>query len=407
MRFPFLPFTLGLLSVGAVAGGVLAVGSPAAPATSERTVSVTRGVVQSVVSGSGNLAPAVTKELSFAASGTVTKVYAKAGEHVKTGALLARLDPAPAQVALAEAKATLADAQDTLDGLDATTTTTTTTADASSVAAAQAAVDGDALAVDDAQDTLAATVLRAPVPGTVSAVSIAAGDTVGSSSSSSSASSSSSDAAASATATAASATGAIELVQLSHLTMDVALGESDIGKVKVGQPATVTVNAASGAQVAAHVSALGVLSSSSSSSTTTSSAVSYPVTVTLDQAADGIRAGMSATADIVTSQASGLTVPSQAIQGSSVTVLSAGKRVTKRVQTGVVGDSVTQILSGLAAGDQLVVTSRAATTSGASTTTGGTRAAGGGGGLGGGAALGGGGGGLSGAGGPPAGFGAG
>jgi hypothetical protein len=64
--------------------------------------------------------------------------------------------------------------------------------------------------------------------------------------------------------------------------MEVSLSESDIGSVKVGQPATVTVNAASGEQFAARVVDIGVLSSSSSSGSS-SSAVSYPVTLSLDQ----------------------------------------------------------------------------------------------------------------------------
>jgi hypothetical protein len=70
---------------------------------------------------------------------------------------------------------------------------------------------------------------------------------------------------------------------------------------------------------------------------------------------------MSATADIVVAQASGVMEPSQALRGGSVTVLRNGKRSTQPVQTGVVGDSDTQVLSGLQAGDQVIVTSTTAT----------------------------------------------
>jgi hypothetical protein len=169
--------------------------------------------------------------------------------------------------------------------------------------------------------------------------------------------------------------------------MQVALSESDIGKVEVGQKATITINAASGEKVGGHVSSIGVLSSSSSSGT--SSAVSYPVTVTLDQNADGVRTGMSATADIVTAQTSGLAVPNQALRGSNVTVERNGQRSTQRVETGVVGDSTTQVVSGLSAGDKVVITSTSALAGSAAS--GGTQAPGAGG-LGGGAGgLGGGG----------------
>lgn len=143
--------------------------------------------------------------------------------------------------------------------------------------------------------------------------------------------------------------------------MDVSLSESDIGSVKVGQAATVTVNAASGEQFAAKVTHIGVLSSSSGGSSS-SSAVSYPVTLTLDQTGKALKAGMSATADIVTDQVTGIAIPSQALSGSTVTVEGKdGSRTTQRVQTGVVGDSTTQIVSGLKVGDKVVIRSTAAT----------------------------------------------
>jgi hypothetical protein len=141
--------------------------------------------------------------------------------------------------------------------------------------------------------------------------------------------------------------------------MDVSLSESDIGSVKVGQSVTVTVNALQGQKMAAHVSSIGVLPTSSTSSGS-SGAVSYPVTVVLDQGASGVRSGMSATADIVTGRASGLVVPNQAVQGGMVTVDRNGTRTQQRVQTGVVGDTSTQVLSGLQQGDTVVVTSPSA-----------------------------------------------
>ena len=57
---------------------------------------------------------------------------------------------------------------------------------------------------------------------------------------------------------------------------------------------------------------------------------------------------MSATADIVTSQVDGLASRSQALTGSTVTVEGEdGSATTQRVQTGVVGDTTTQVVSGL------------------------------------------------------------
>jgi hypothetical protein len=84
------------------------------------------------------------------------------------------------------------------------------------------------------------------------------------------------------------------------------------------------------------------------------------VTLTLDQTGKGLKAGMSATADIVTDEVTGIAVPSQALSGSTVTVEGKdGSQSTQRVQTGVVGDSTTQIVSGLNVGDKVVVRSAA------------------------------------------------
>ncbi len=205
--------------------------------------------------------------------------------------------------------------------------------------------------------------------GTVAAIAGAVGDTVGSGSSSSGSGSGDTGSGASVAgglggggssspsgSGSGTSSGFITLAQVSRFQMQVSMSESDIGKVKAGQQSTVTVNAVSGAQFSARVQSVGVLSSSSSGS----SAVSYPVT--LEAAADRLQAqgGMSATADIVVAEASGLVVPSQALTGSTVTVLRAGKETTQRVQTGVAGDSSTQILSGLAAGDEVVVRSASA-----------------------------------------------
>jgi multidrug efflux pump subunit AcrA (membrane-fusion protein) len=239
-----------------------------------------------------------------------------------------------------------------------------------SVESAQANVESAQLALKQAEDDRDATELRAPISGTVAAVNGAVGDTVGGNSSSSAAGSSTG----AADSSSSSGSGFVVLADLHRLKMEVALTESDIGKVHKGQSATVTINAASGEKVAAHVTSVGVLASSSSSG---SGAVSYPVDITLDQSTQGVKAGMSATADIVVGQASGLMIPNQALHGNTVTVLRNGKRTTQPVETGVVGDSDTQVVSGLAAGDQVIVTSTAATLGAAASRAGQNGAAGG------------------------------
>ena len=319
-----LNLALGALAAGGVIAAVIVVGpESSATTTRERTVTVTKGVVQSTVSGSGNLSPANTMDLSFGATGKVTKVYVKAGQHVTSGQLLARIDPTAVEVDLAEAQAALSSAQDTLDAIESGTTTTSTASTASrrpphrslptpprrrpprrprrrcrprpracddedtghgdpghedtghrddaepqhrlavwlvgdhggsgsastmSEASAVAAVKSAQLAVDNAQDALTETALRAPAAATVAAVNGAVGDQVSAGSSSAS-SSSGSGASASGSGGAGAGTssscsnassGFITLTQLSRMHLEVSLSESDINSVKVGQQATVT-----------------------------------------------------------------------------------------------------------------------------------------------------------------------
>ena len=342
---------LAALAAAAIVVAVLVVGSPAASSAQERTATVERGVIQSTVSGSGNLEPANQTDVDFATSGEITHIYVKEGQHVSEDDILAKVDPAAANVDLAQAEADLQSAQDAL--VQAETPTTTTAQSSGSkgassgsssgsgsgatstmtVAAAQANVDSAQLSVQSAEKArrrhdparphgghghggqrvgrpdgqrrlVVRVVLLVLVSSGSDGASVAGGLGGGASSSSSSASGGSSF---------------ITLAQVSRFKMEVSLSESDIGSVKVGQPATVTVNAASGEQFAARVADIGVLSSSSSSGSS-SSAVSYPVTLTLDQTAKSLKAGMSATADIVTSQVTGMAVPSQALSGSTVTV---------------------------------------------------------------------------------------
>ena len=441
---------LGVLAVVAVVAAVLVVGTPSSSSAADRVVTVERGVVQSTVSGSGNLAPIRQLDLNFGTSGTVTRIYVKEGQRVHEGELLARVDPSSAEVDLATAKANLSDAQDALDSVagttstssysggddssvvdavyrgdahtayvaDVTTTTTpptttrtttptpttpTTTptpagtgaatsggaasglsgggssasgggssGSTTSEATAEANVASAKLKVKEAQDALDDTELRAPMAGTVASVNGEVGDTVTAGSTTSSASSTDSSSSSSsgsgsagtpsggsgATGSASSgsssssssdSSGFITLVNVHRFTMDVSLSESDIDEVKKGQAATVTVNAADGAQFAARVTSIAVLASSSSGD----SAVSYPVELTLQQSSGKLKDGMSASADIVVGQASEIVVPTAALTGSTVTLVKGDGDVTQRVTTGVQGDGSTQIVSGLKAGDKV------------------------------------------------------
>jgi macrolide-specific efflux system membrane fusion protein len=153
--------------------------------------------------------------------------------------------------------------------------------DAANIASAEAAVSSAELTVKSDKSALAGTKLYAPSAGTIASVSGAVGDEVtagtgagssadssgsGGSSGSGAASalgaSSSSDASSSSTSS-SSGSGFIVLANLSSMQLVVSVSESDIGSIKVGQPATISVDALPSEEFAAKVTAISLLSSDS------------------------------------------------------------------------------------------------------------------------------------------------
>ena len=252
------------------------------------------------------------------------------------------------------------------------------------VAADQAGIVSAQSSVTAAQQAEDGTILTAPSPGTIASVSGLVGQTVSgggvSSSSSSSASSSGSS---------SSSSAVITLVDLTGLQVKAGFSETDVARVAVGQPATVTFPALPTEEVAAHVIQIDT------TSTVVSSVVTYGVVLALDNPTSRVRPGMSASVTVVVAKANNvLHIPTAAARGSgnagTVTVMRGGKQSTVAVAIGVRGDDSVEIDSGLAVGDQVVVSTGRASTSTASvparTGTGGLGGAltGGGGGFGGG-----------------------
>jgi HlyD family secretion protein len=185
------------------------------------------------------------------------------------------------------------------------------------------------------------------------------------------------------------------LANLSSIQLVVSVSESDIGSIKVGQPATISVDALPNEEFAARVTAISLLSSDSSG------VVSYSVTIKLTQNSSQLKPGMTATATIITGQVSdAVNVESAAISSrssdSTVTVDKNGKMVVTPVITGLVGASSTQIVAGVTPGEELAIPISTSIATSTTTTGSGTLGSGTGGGFGGAALSGlGGGGGFS------------
>ena len=132
--------------------------------------------------------------------------------------------------------------------------------------------------------------------------------------------------------------------------------ESDLVDVEVGQTADIRVDAID-ADLTGTVTAISPVSGDGSGS----GVVSYPVTVTLDEAPADLHSGMSADVTITTASATNvLTIPSAALLGSDgdyrVRTLDAnGDAVPTAVEVGLVTATTAEITSGLSEGQEVVI----------------------------------------------------
>jgi multidrug efflux pump subunit AcrA (membrane-fusion protein) len=261
------------------------------------------------------------------------------------------------------------------------------------LAAAQSSVASAQVSVETAQKALDDTTLLSPADGTVATLNGAVGQNVAGGGATTATTNATTGAASNATATAF-----LTLTNLSTLQIKAGLSETDASKVKVGQPATVTLAALPGVGLAAHVASID------STATVVSNVVTYNTVLLLDRTSDQVKPGMTASITIVIAERpSALHVPSAAVRGTgnntTVTVLNGAQQVVTPVVVGLRGDDSVEILSGVKAGDAVVISSGASAgaTTGTNNTTG--RLPTGGAGIGGAGGLGGGGIGGAGAGG--------
>ncbi len=382
-------------------------GHASAATSTAQLVTVTRGDMKTTVSGNGTVAAADTDNLSFASSGKVTAVNVKAGDTVTAGQVLATIDSSELQSSLSSAEANLASAQATLaDAESAGSSSQQIAADKASVTSAQDSVTS-------AQQALSGASLVATFDGTVSQVDLTVGESLGSSGAgattptgSASGSGLSSPGLGSSTSptggTGSSSTTSsaqITVVSAGRYTVQLSIGTSDIDKVAVGQSAQLTVTTSGSSATSGLPSFLagggggfpglgggsGATGSnqstrSSSSSTgatatgtvtevskvaaTSSGVATYPVTISFNAPAKDFYVGATVTGAISTATRTNvLQVSSLAITTSNgvSTVQVAkdgtttGPTETRTVQTGLTDNGMTEITSGLVAGEKVII----------------------------------------------------
>ena len=353
---------LAVLVLAALVGGYFVIANPfaetASSSASRLTGTVLAGTVSSSVTASGSIAAVNTVAASFAVSGVIATVNTTLGATVAAGEVLGTLDTTDLAKALTKAKTTLANARSSLS--DANTSLAAADASGSGgsssqtnsakqqVTSAQSSVTDAINAVATAQSNLDSCTLTAPIAGLVVAVDGSVGaDTSGKSS------------------TTSTSTSFVTIADVAQMTMTASIAEADIASVSVGQAASVTFPALSGVTATAKVSAVSPIATASNS------VVTYATTISLDAIPAGLRLGQTAEVSIITasSKADALHVPTAAVTTaangtSTVKVVASGKTSIKTVILGIIGDTGTEIKSGLTAGQIVVIGTVAATTTG-------------------------------------------
>ncbi len=349
--------------VGGGLGAWFATRPASASTVTTHIVSVGYGTISQSASATGTIAPSNTSDVDFSVSGRVTAVDVAVGQTVTAGQALATVDSAALQAQVDEAQASLdsADAKVSADNSSTSTSSAQLAADEAEVTAAQASLTA-------AQDSLGDATLTSPIAGTVASLGLTVGQQVSGTSSSSSTSSPSSSSAAnsssqsplssssnddaSSDSSSSSSSAQVVVVGSGSYVVNATVDDTEIGELQTGDQATITPEGATTA-VYGQVASVGIVASDSSG------VASFPVVIDVTGSPSGLYSG--ATADIVITVKelqNVLVVPTEAVRfvagSTAVVVDEGGQQVTRAVTLGTASGDDTQVISGLAAGDQVV-----------------------------------------------------
>ncbi|MDP9798801.1 macrolide-specific efflux system membrane fusion protein [Catenuloplanes nepalensis] len=314
-------------------------GEATANASTTRTLTVQQGTVTATVSADGTVTSANTASADFGTSGTVTEINVRVGDVVKKGQVLAKIDPTAADRSLAAARADLTAAQDALARAEEAGSDTTS---------AETQVTQAELAVEAAEEAVEGATLTATMDGTVITINGSVGGTASGSSSSDGGQSGQSS-------QSSTGTAFMEIADLGTLQVTASFAEADATKLEEGQAATVTWNALTGVTATATVASIDPSSSAEGES------VTYGATLTLAETPDGAKSGQTVSVAVTTGTAENVVMVNSAAitssgRGHTVTTVVDGQQVATAVEIGLEGDTMTEITSGLAAGDQVLYT---------------------------------------------------
>ena len=337
---------VGICSIGAYA--YYEHTASASKAGAVETAEVTRMNIKSSISATGVISPVNSVEVSPKITARISTVAVKENDRVEKGQVVATLDGKDYAAKKDQAQYKLTNAQ--LKYERAKALYEAGAGSKQDLDNAQFEYDTAASSLSEAESDVAETVITAPMSGVVVGEPKTPGTMAVQGNS--------------------SPTVIMRIADTGTKQIIAKVDETDIGKIKVGQDATFTVDSYTNKTFTAHVSKISqtdttyswdTTNTTSSSSASSASVIYYYVTLDVDDPNDDLRLGMTARVDISTSQKeNALVVPIAALKtnnsGSYVVVVhDDGSTENVTVQTGIYSDDYVEITSGLSVGDKVSI----------------------------------------------------
>lgn len=321
-----------LILAVALGAGVMYFKKSNPPAATGATIDVGRGNIKAIVSATGTVQAVNSITISSRVTGLITEVKVKENDIVKAGQVLLVLDDAAIRAQVAQYQATL-------NNLSAVYERTKKLVDMGAVALQQLDTDkANYLAAKSAYDNFSSQlgyyVITSPVNGMVVGTPTPAGETI--------------------VQGISAAQSLLSIADMSKMEIKTLVDETDIGKVKVGQEVSFTVDAQ------ADKIFTGKVMSISRNATTSSNVVYYPVYIAVDAPEDLLFPTMTARVTITIGERNNtVVVPLAAIEEQKgkkyVQVMNNGKAQSTLVTVGLKDDENIEILTGLQENDQIVI----------------------------------------------------
>lgn len=300
---------------------------------------------------SGTLLPQTLLSVNFPVGGLVREIDVQVGAPVSRGQLLAKLDDAAQQASLHAAQAVLNAANAALAAALRGPNPNPNTIASAQAQVANATAQIQRAVADDAQ-----TVLIAPSGGTVLDINAQVGDTVSAGTTGVPAIPGSSGTIMDPTSL-TSAKAFMVIGNGTSFQVVAAFSQTDATQLATNQTGTVSFDALPGVNFACHVAAVA------NGASIVNGVPRFYAAVAPDRVDPRLRTGMTANVIIGIAQATNvLAVPSQAVyllnNLTYVDVWYQQRAVPTRVSTGLAGSQLTQISSGLTAGDQVLLSAQ-------------------------------------------------